>query len=73
MSETNGRVHPRNNVDMSMDGTVLVIRIETDQDKLRYVQSKSGKSQQIATTGGNASVRMAGGIRLGLNAYIPLD
>lgn len=73
MTNNNDKAHPRNNVDMTMDGTVLVIRIETDQDKLRYVQSKSGKSQQIATTGGNTTVRMAGGIKLGLNAYIPLD
>jgi len=69
MAESNGRLHPRNNVDMTMDGTVLVIRIETDEAKLKYVESSSGKSQQFATTGGNIVVREAGGMKLGLNAF----
>jgi len=41
----------RDNIQVSMDGTVLTLRIETDEKKVQVTPSASGKTMVIATTG----------------------
>ena len=55
------------NVDASIDGDVLVMRIKLDAPT---VNSKSGKSQVIASTGGNQPIVHNGKIiKVGVNVY----
>lgn len=56
------------NVRASMEGHVLVIRIDT---KAAGTNSASGKSVVIATTNGNVGVPGTGGAKLGVNFYMP--
>ena len=51
---------------MTSDG-VLLMAVQTDST-LRA--SQSGKSDTVATTGGNVAM---GGIKIGVNAYRPVD
>jgi len=70
MADSNGLINPVGNLDMSMEGSVLVIKIETDEAKLSERFSGSGKSRTLATSGGNIAVRVADGMaKLGLNMY----
>lgn len=52
------------NIDIKRSGTKLTITIDTSQTQ---GASKSGKSQIIATTGGN--VKLDDGVTLGINVY----
>lgn len=52
------------NVTVTQKGKKLTIEIDTDQS---LGASKSGKSQIVATTGGNVLIK--GGLTLGLNLY----
>lgn len=52
------------NVETKMDGKKLIITIDTTQ---RLGASRSGKSDMVATTGGNA--KLPGGLELGLNLF----
>ncbi|NLA37860.1 MAG: hypothetical protein GX882_00445 [Methanomicrobiales archaeon] len=54
------------NVDMQLDGDVLVIRVNLTKD---FGESKSGKSITIASTEGNIPVPGHEDIRIGLNIY----
>ena len=54
------------NVDITTEGTTLVIRVDLTKD---FGPSKSGKSTTIASTEGN--VTLDAGERLGLNVYRP--
>lgn len=54
------------NVAMKVTGTILTITVDLSK-KLGI--SKSGKSQIIATTGGNVSVEGKPEVKLGLNIY----
>lgn len=55
------------NVTGEMDGNTLVLRIDITK---RFGESKSGKSETIATTSGNVKVATPkGDITLGLNLY----
>jgi len=46
----------RENIKTEMDGTTLVIRIETDEEKVQVTPSASGKTLVIATTGGATKI-----------------
>lgn len=61
--ETIGR-----NVTASMDGSVLVIRVDTNGEGST---SKSGKSSVIGSTNGNVDVP-GSDLKIGLNVYRPL-
>lgn len=63
----NGKIDRRENVKAEFEGTVLVIRCETDPAKVASGPSASGKTEIYATTGGNIS--MGNGMILGLNLY----
>lgn len=55
------------NLDATLDGNKLTIVIDLDK---RIGLSKSGKNQNIATTGGNQTVVYNGKIvKLGINCY----
>jgi len=54
------------NVEMTVKGDELVIKIDLTKD---YGRSKSGKSTIIATTAGNLSIPDHPDIHLGLNLY----
>lgn len=55
------------NISAQMEGAVLVLRIDTSK---KYGESKSGKSETIATTSGNVKVTTPGGeVTVGLNVY----
>jgi hypothetical protein len=56
------------NVQATIEGKTLVIRVDLTQN---HGKSKSGKTQIVASTGGNVSVPGApDGFKLGLNAYL---
>lgn len=55
------------NVEIKRSGDVLTIKVNL---KERLGASKSGKSQVIASTDGNATVEGTEGIKLGLNVYV---
>lgn len=61
---------PRTNVSMEVDGSTLVITIELDD--VTKVRSKSGKSNLVATTGGNIPVPGKPDLRIGVNLYEPI-
>lgn len=48
MSKIDGRA----NVQIQMNGTKMVIEVETDPDKVNATPSSSGKTLTVATTGG---------------------
>lgn len=54
------------NIEMSVDGTVLTIRVDLAKE---FGVSKSGKSITIASTEGNISVPEHDEIKIGLNIY----
>ncbi|MDN7023693.1 hypothetical protein FGU65_02060 [Methanoculleus sp. FWC-SCC1] len=54
------------NIEMSVDGTVLTIRVDLAKE---FGVSKSGKSITIASTEGNISVPEHEEIKIGLNIY----
>jgi hypothetical protein len=54
------------NIEMTVKGDELVIKIDLTKD---YGRSKSGKSTIIATTAGNISIPDHPDIHLGLNLY----
>ena len=54
------------NVDMQLDGDILVIRVDLTKD---FGESKSGKSITIASTEGNVVVPGHEAIKIGLNVY----
>jgi hypothetical protein len=54
------------NVEMAVDGTVLIIRVDLAKE---FGESKSGKSVTIASTEGNVSVPGREDIKIGLNIY----
>ena len=54
------------NVDMQLDGDILVIRVDLTKD---FGKSKSGKSITIASTEGNVAVPGHEEIKIGLNVY----
>ena len=56
------------NVSMRVDGSVLVIEIDLSQT---LGLSSTGKSEIIATTGGNAPVPGHEEVKVGLNVYRP--
>jgi hypothetical protein len=51
---------------MKVDGDILTITVNL---KERYGRSKSGKTEIIATTGGNVSSPSNPDIKIGLNVY----
>ncbi|ABN57367.1 MULTISPECIES: hypothetical protein [Methanoculleus] len=54
------------NVDMTVEGSVLTIRVDLEKE---FGASKSGKSITIASTEGNVSVPEHEDIKIGLNIY----
>ncbi|MDD3070359.1 hypothetical protein [Methanoculleus horonobensis] len=54
------------NVDMTVEGSVLTIRVDLAKE---FGVSKSGKSITIASTEGNVSVPGHEDIKIGLNIY----
>jgi hypothetical protein len=55
------------NVKTSVKGKKLSIEVDLSK---RFGQSKSGKSEIIATTAGNIDI--GDGVKLGLNCYVPV-
>ena len=53
------------NVAMEIDGDVLIVRINL---KERHGRSKSGKTEIVASTGGNVTIKGTT-IKIGINAY----
>lgn len=56
------------NVEMQLNGSVLVIMVDLSQT---LGVSQSGKSEIIASTGGNVSVPGHEEVKVGLNVYRP--
>jgi len=54
------------NVDMTVEGKTLTIRVDLGKE---FGESKSGKSIAIASTEGNVSVPGHEEIKIGLNIY----
>ena len=54
------------NVDMTVEGSTLVIRVDLGKE---FGESKSGKSITVASTEGNVSVPGHEEIKIGLNIY----
>ena len=54
------------NVEMSVEGSILTIRVDLSQT---FGKSSSGKSTIIASTEGNQSVPERENIKIGLNVY----
>ncbi|MFQ5963230.1 MAG: hypothetical protein ACE5KZ_02990 [Candidatus Scalinduaceae bacterium] len=54
------------NVDMSVDGSILTIKVDLAKD---FGPSASGKTTIIASTKGNKNVPGKDGIKIGLNIY----
>ena len=54
------------NVDMSVDGNILVIKVDLTKD---FGPSSSGKTIIIASTEGNQSVPGRENVKAGLNVY----
>lgn len=46
------KIDSRANVNIRMDGTKMVIEVETDSQKVNAQPSTSGKTLTVATTGG---------------------
>lgn len=62
-----GMISTRDNVRTEMDGTVLVLRIETDEEKVNARPSGTGKTMVIATTGKAAIIDLRDGRLASLN------
>lgn len=56
------------NIEMSVQGNTLVIKVDLSKT---YGLSASGKSEVIASTGGNISVPGRESVKVGLNIYRP--
>ncbi|MBO7388732.1 MAG: hypothetical protein J6T90_04105 [Methanomicrobium sp.] len=54
------------NVEMSVNGNTLTIKVDLSKD---FGETKSGKSISIASTDGNVSVPGNDDIKIGLNVY----
>ncbi|MBR6011899.1 MAG: hypothetical protein IK060_06145 [Methanomicrobium sp.] len=54
------------NVDMSVNGNTLTIKVDLSKD---FGETKSGKSISIASTDGNVSIPGNDEIKIGLNVY----
>jgi len=54
------------NVDMTIEGNMLTIRVDLGRD---FGESKSGKSITVASTEGNVAVPGREEIKIGLNIY----
>jgi len=54
------------NVEMTVEGSTLIIKVDISKD---YGESKSGKSITIASTEGNISIPDNEDIKIGLNIY----
>lgn len=54
------------NIEMSLDGTILTMKVDISKE---FGASKSGKSITIASTEGNVSIPDAEKIKVGLNVY----
>jgi len=54
------------NIDMSLDGSILTMKIDISKE---FGESKSGKSITIASTEGNMSLPENEDIKIGLNVY----
>lgn len=54
------------NVDMTVEGSTLVIRVDLTKE---FGESKSGKSITIASSEGNVSIPEHEEIKIGLNIY----
>ena len=54
------------NVDMSVNGNTLTIKVDLSMD---FGETKSGKSISIASTDGNVSIPGNDEIKIGLNVY----
>ena len=54
------------NVDMSVQGDILTIKVDLSK---RFGDSRSGKTIIIASTGGNINVKGHPNIKIGVNAY----
>lgn len=63
---SNERSSVGQNVEMELDGDILVIRVNVTK---RYGESKSGKTTIIATTQGNKKVPGLDEVYIGLNVY----
>lgn len=57
------------NIAMKQVGNILTITIDTSE---RHGVSGSGKSEVIASTGGNIEVPGAPGVKIGINCYTPV-
>jgi hypothetical protein len=56
------------NVQASVEGKTLVLRIDMTQD---FGKSKTGKTTIVATTGGNVSIPgTVEGLKVGVNCYL---
>ena len=56
----------RANIQVSMEGTIMVLKIETDEKNVQVTPSSSGKTLVIATTGGAQKVE---GLSLNMTLY----
>lgn len=58
------------NVDITIEGNILVIKVDTSKE---YGSSKTGKSTKIASTLGNKVIAVNNGaqVTVGLNVYKP--
>ncbi|EHQ35580.1 hypothetical protein Metlim_1477 [Methanoplanus limicola DSM 2279] len=54
------------NIEMTVDGNILTMKIDISKD---YGESKSGKSITIASTEGNISLPDNEDIKIGVNVY----
>jgi len=54
------------NIEMSIEGDMLTIKIDTSK---KFKKSKSGKTTIIASTGGNIFIPDSDSIKIGLNVY----
>ena len=54
------------NVDMSVNGNTLTIKVDLSKD---FGETKSGKSISIASTDGNVSIPGNDEIKIGVNVY----
>ena len=54
------------NIEMSVNGNTLTIKIDLDKT---FGPSKSGKTEIVATTGGNVTVEGTDGVKIGINCY----
>ena len=68
MAKAASRISSRENVKVTLEGTRILIEIETDPAKVETVPSGSGKSIVIASTGGNRPLPGTD-LVMGLNLY----